>query len=278
MFESVEAIAFKHRAEPSLKTVYVEGPTDIVFYKKCLSVLKLNKVSICDIKTVDTTKLDFETFHLDHKSNRDKVIRFICEIRSKHGLTMPVGVIDADFDHVKGVCHGFEGVYATDFSCAEAYFWEREAFVEFLDRVTKNQFTKHSDIIGNSLNAIFALRLVNLEYKVEMSGTWLDKFSLKGGFLHKDYSRNIIIRSGRAKEINIGNFCDRVDTVIASIERHQIAINGHDMADLLCNIMNLGKKVKSIQDPSLLLDILYSLDCYPDIVKMPMFKALAAAF
>lgn len=275
MRENIPTIAYKYKTEPSLKTVYVEGPADLVFYRKCFSALNINTVAICDIATVDTSTLDFKSLDLDPKSNRDKVCAFIYEINSKYGLSVPLGIIDGDFDHVLQKQLHYKGVHVTDASCAEAYFWERPAFVDFFDRITKNQFSKHSNIVGGSLNSLFALRLVNREYCVEMTGNWLDKFSLENSFNYRDYVRNIIIRAERTKEISIDEFCSKIEIVIDKIPSHHVAINGHDMVDLICHLINRFNNKKSITDPSILLQMIYSLECYPEITSMPMFNRLS---
>lgn len=274
MFESVEAIMYKHTVETSLKTIYVEGPSDLIFYNKCFQSIGICNVSICDISTVCTGNLDFKIHNLDPKSNRDKVIVFINETHIKNKLKFPLGIVDSDFDHVIGNSVSSKGLYATDTSCAEAYFWDKKSFIELFDRITKGLFCKNLGNIARALNSIFALRLVNREFCVTMSGNWIDKFEPTTGFKYKEYAKNIIIRDGRAKEIDTAIFCQKIDDVLEAIKETHIAINGHDMVDLLCHLVNKGQNKNIIKDPTILLDFIYSTDCYSSIVANPMFLSL----
>jgi len=159
MHESTKSILVKHQIKTTLRTIYVEGPTDLVFYRKCLQALNVDNVRIFDISTVDLSDFPYNDHRLDFRQNRDKV-RALGFCLDRGSLKNVAGVIDADFDILNGEASISPNVYSTDVSCAEAYFWNTSAFIDFLNLVTKGKVADKISILGDALNGIFSVRLV----------------------------------------------------------------------------------------------------------------------
>lgn len=272
MQESTEAITLKHRVEPSLRTIYVEGPTDQTFYQQCLTKLNILGVHVFDISMADLTSFPFHNYGLDPRENRDKVIA-LSLLSHQNGLANLNGIIDADFDHIQYNILRFPNIFRTDGSCAEAYFWDTDGFNRFLSTTTKKKLSGKIGILADALNAMFSIRLVNRKYMIPHID-WIKYFDITTGFNHSEYIKNFIIRARKSKEIDYREYTQCVNYLISQIHAKHVAINGHDLIDLVIHVINDCNNRKCICDSDVLQSMLYSLDCYDEIVQCEMFKRL----
>lgn len=273
MQESISAVLYKHTVEAIL-SIYVEGPTDLVFFRKCLEKLKIDNICLFDVSIIDFEKFPFAENDLDYRQNRDKVIALGIRATT-NDLKNLCGIIDADFAHISGECISVRNIFSTDTSCSEAYFWGKAKFIEFISDISRGKLSPHIPIIGKALNSMFAVRLVNRKYKIQILSDWVKYVDVEAGFKHEEYCKNMINRARMARQVKWQDFSLEVETVIKSILNEHVAINGHDMMEILIHYIDLVRNKKCFHDEDCLQTVIYQLECYNEIVSSPLFGKIA---
>ena len=101
-FEIYELIA-KYRREPSLRDLYVEGPSDKHFFHLYFQQLGIPEVSIFEINQANVSPELIKTHSLQSK-NRDRVVAFALELEKNLDprASYVYCIADMDFNFVLG--------------------------------------------------------------------------------------------------------------------------------------------------------------------------------
>jgi hypothetical protein len=156
-----EVIAL-YKLEKTLTDIFVEGPSDKVFFQNYLKTQKKDR-TVIPIEIIDFTELaKKDNLGLDMKSNRNKLIVF-SEILKNISPTIKIRcIIDKDFDDYLDSISNNQ-LLRTDFSCLESYLFCKDVVEKFLDIAVGNfpiTTDKIIDELSKVLKPIFAIRLL----------------------------------------------------------------------------------------------------------------------
>jgi len=121
MRSKVKEVAARSILEPTIIDVFVEGCTDVRIYNRFFA--KDNAIKFKEISTVDV--------EVAEGGNRARLIR-LAELleREKSNLTSWKIIVDRDFDEPTPK---LTNLFYTDYSCAEAYFYEEDNLCNFFN-------------------------------------------------------------------------------------------------------------------------------------------------
>ncbi len=273
--ESIASIIAKHDVEPSLRSVYVEGPNDKDLLDKMIKHHKLHNVRAYDVDNVDLTRLNFNQWNLSPKSKRDKVTALMLELESQVEGAQIKGVIDRDYDEYSGAkSPNVRNLNLTDWSCMECYCISDQNSIDLIKKISRNLSQEKIEKTIISVSYKYDITVVNLSYKMKLIDDWTSYFN-GAVFNYKDYIRNSIIRAGLVKKINLDEIISRVDAIASCQRDIRFRINGHDLMQAFVFVLRKHKKSSSpsISCPEILRTCLYfSMNLGEAIDKWPLFK------
>ena len=120
-FRRVAELAALYELEPTLRDVFVEGPSDRGLLKAFLNSHNRRDVSVYSIDTVEIDGGDLQREQLPD-NNRSRVIYLAAALERETSVPLRSRVVciaDADLDHVRGIRRDHELLIYTDYTSLE---------------------------------------------------------------------------------------------------------------------------------------------------------------
>lgn len=161
----IEELAVLYKLHPNLRDIYVEGPTDVYFFRWFLEQTSSQSVVIYEISTVEIPVASIKQYELED-NNRDRVITLAFLLASRMGEEplQITCIADRDFDSVLNRQHNCGLLLFTDYTCIEMYSFDERCVDKFLNICTCG-FPHLPDYVlrqlSLTLQELFLIRLAN---------------------------------------------------------------------------------------------------------------------
>lgn len=170
---TLQELAVLYRLNPSLRDVYVEGPSDRAFFDYFLRSNGVDDASVREVGGLDIPARLVLDEGLD-VGNRGRVIAL--DIWSSRELGQVSACItciaDRDFETFLGRTFESHSLLLTDYACMEMYFFNAAILGKFLGLVIRD-FPKSAENlmrdIRGSLEELFVLRMANYQIRLNLS-------------------------------------------------------------------------------------------------------------
>jgi hypothetical protein len=238
----IEELITIYELEESMFDVFTEGEYDKGLIRQFLAsnCMFRAKVAVHAIDELNVTGDLVRSFGL-LPGNRAEVITLCKWIEQKmgYGFDQAVGIIDADFDHIRGTPSPSPLVVRTDYSCAEMYMFQEPVITKLFHiafskaNITASEFI---ELLTPLLNRLFVIRLVGDELALACEWPELKRFinfsEKRAAFEEAAFLRQYLGSRGKMKELpklqqGLAAWSARLP------KEGRLAINGHDMIECL---------------------------------------------
>lgn len=231
----IEELISLYSLEPTIRDVFVEGPTDQRIFRWFIdSVLTANNsIGIYAIDEVDI-RSQLVTKHGLTPGNRSEVIVLFHELEGTYKLssTQATGIIDRDLSDALPDSYIPPHVLKTDYSCLESYIFSPENLTKLTTlSFNKAQAAKIITSIGPILRRLFAIRISNQRLKTKLE--WIDFSSYikvekdKLEFRSDAFIREYFIKN--LTSVTLAEFKQDVEATLQSLPVDiKKTLNGHD--------------------------------------------------
>jgi hypothetical protein len=230
-----------YRREPSVRDVFVEGPTDKWFVECFIRATGMTNANVYEIDVVDMRTQDGACTRPDD-GNRGRLVLLAHHIAEViPGSQQATCIVDRDFDDFLDIPNDCPVLLLTDFSCIEMYLFSDEAVGRFLRSVCRLIDCPVDELLKSYacvLQALFLVRLANrrlgwcLERPQKPLSTWCACTGHELRFDIENYIDRYLAKNKRSSSKR--EFIAAVDESkkeLGSDVRRQM--NGHDFAELL---------------------------------------------
>lgn len=238
--QTIDELTAEYELEPSIRDVYVEGPTDRSVMEWFFSEVGRQRVEVREVESIEMSADLLQGLGCEN-SNRGRVIALAEALRGAlgGGSRSATCVADADFDRALRRNHSCELLLFTDYSCLEMYFFEARVLSK-LTNLAIPGFPRRAEQILSDLTPplldLFSIRLANFAlqwnmHSVEFTGHLrMDRRGLRldiGMYIHTYLAANGRLAERAAFAQAVGEGRARMD----GDPKHYI--NGHDFVRLL---------------------------------------------
>lgn len=238
---TIQELSTRYLLEPTVKDIFVEGPTDRRIFKWFVAARGFSDVQVYTIETVFV--------EVSEGGNRERLIQAAAQLEDiSQGLERNVIFIaDADSAHADKETHSERYLRLTDYACLESYF-ARKAYVERLaDLFLGRPGVYNEQNLGNVLvicKKLFAVRVC--AHSIGRCGIVYSQKDI--GFEKQSGLRfefEAVLRKTSQKNASL-NYDDLKECVEERIEKWpydaKFTMNGHDFIYLL-SVVAAGKNV-----------------------------------
>lgn len=236
----LDEIKALYSLEPSLRDLYVEGPTEVNIFRWFFEKNDRKDVHIYPIDVIEVPDSLLESANLTAHSNRNRVMLLAEELSKEFnkGKINVRCIADADYDRHLSRCRTNYILEYTDYTSTEMYFFNEKFISKFLNLVLHGFPLSPTTLLidmSRVLQRIFLMHLAN--DKLNWNMTWVDfrQYILwnqrKIKFDEERFLKSYLMRNGRVKNLKefksvIGYFEDKLHSDV----RHNI--RGHDFTYL----------------------------------------------
>ena len=277
---TLDELIARYQLEPTLRDVYVEGPSDADFLRWFLLRSELTHVVVYEIDTVYIEAADLEDARLD-VGMKGRLV-FLALVLGRHlgeGDVQATAVADRDLDELLGRLQQFPHLLYTDFSCLEMYLLAEEPLEKFLNVVAggaPHTAVELCSVFGPILIELALLRAAKMSLGWNLPALRLDRFCAVDG--HEIlFDRNALIersllhgsRAGQKERLE--NEIERLRDVAG--DNCRLVSSGHDFVGLLSWYLHRVAKVSGMRENFVHRSLLLCAE-FESIRIQPMFRAL----
>lgn len=247
-----------YELEPSLRDVFVEGPSDVSLLRWFCQEHGIRNAAIYDIDSIHIPGSLSAT-----GGARQRTITLAAQLSA--GMASPTSqatcVVDSDLDAFLSAGISYPSLLYTDFTSFEMYLFDAKVLAKFLSLVLRLHISAEVvlDQIYPILKELFLLRVANHLLKLNLQGFACDRcLSFKDGrllFDRQEYVQRYMNKNNRLNQVN------EVETVVENFRAiaegdPRFHVHGHDFLDVLeWYVRNLGtqstKDTKALVQKSL---------------------------
>lgn len=125
--KTVAELIAQYELEPTLRDLYVEGPSDKRLFEWFLKQFGCTPSSVFEISDINVDQKSLEKFGLQ-SGNRDRVIALSLEFEKMLQKDAPylLCIADSDFNFLLGCTHSSRYLLYTDYTSVDLYLWSEE--------------------------------------------------------------------------------------------------------------------------------------------------------
>lgn len=238
--KNAEELCALYDLEPTLRDVYVEGPSDANFLRWFFSEAKLPDVIVYDIETVSIPEEVLSRNRLGN-GKRDKVIglALLIEESIPNDSGQITCVVDLDLDILFGVVIKSPYLFFTDLGCMEMYALDDDILTKFLHIVAGRQPSSVNTLRQNLMDIIGKSGLMRATKKSlgwDLPSIDIDRCCVLQGdiieFNADEAIKRALLTRGKTKQAD--EYSRRLNELRATAPADQRLFgNGHELTDLL---------------------------------------------
>jgi hypothetical protein len=278
---TLDELIARYELEPQLRDVYVEGPSDLVFFDWFFHAMGLLDVSIFEIADVEVPLSVIEDHGLT-RGKRSEVIALALELQN--ALSPPRNqatcVADQDYAPVGDYPSTCEILFLTDFTSLELYFFDERVFDKFLSLFIGGFPITASDLLNRLaavLERIFAIRVANSRLGLGLE--WLsftrccETKEYQIVFDDIDFIRRYLNKGALLSELE--RFMNTVGAIHGTLgtDRRE-RIHGHDFISLLCWLIGKTRSSKRGLSDEIVRGALFTSGEVNWLMEYPLFQNL----
>jgi hypothetical protein len=285
--KTIDELIARYTLEPELRDLYVEGPTDKLFFEWFFKQFGCLSVSIFEIDCVDIQDELIERLGLQSR-NRDEVIALSIEFERSLQNDVPwlFCVADSDFDFLLGRTHNSRYLLYTDYTSIDLYFWSEDVLEKCFQLGVRRVPCDIKKLLANFaeiLQEVFLIRAAN--ESVGWNLHWIDftrccciKNNLvvfdRDEFIRRYLCSNS--RQGSTKQF-IG-VCERLRKIKVKIFKHRI--RGGDFFELVGWYISkqIGRRGNKYRDPEVIRAVIVPAVDVKLLTNEELFKKLLETY
>lgn len=249
---TLQEMLVKYRLEPSLRDVYVEGPSDRALIAWFAEAAGHSGVAVYDISIVNVPKQATESLGLPD-NNRARVMALSCLFSEAFTeRSAPICIVDRDFDAVRGVQLRNNHLLYTDFSCMEAYWLCSACFAKMFSLTLLKSSQEAEAWLKRIVPIAISVFMFRMAADACKASTALPDF-LKNIEWGKDYAhfdeQSFLAKYCQKAGIDQKEFLVQLNNIRATpVDDPRKFINGHDVVSLVRAMMVKVFKQKQFVD------------------------------
>jgi len=283
---TVDELALRYELEPTMRDVFVEGPSDQAIVRWFIDAGCTDgpSIAVFQIDEVDVPR-DLLEAHGLNVGNRSEVLGLCLELESRFGtaLTGVTGIVDSDTSPIISGDPESGFILKSDFSCVEMYLFTENCLAKMLKLAFPNIKRPAKEVIDQLspvLRECFLARAANESLGLQAKWVNLATFaSVSDGnlvFRLEDFRRHYLQSVGATKRrVEFDAEIERLRAMLVADFR--FAANGHDAIALLGLFLKGFCKKSKDGDKTCPHILVYFLTCSleaSDVEDFPMFQKL----
>lgn len=284
--KTIDELLTLYDLEPSIRDVFVEGPSDRAVIEWFLAEVQIEDVAVQEIATVDIPYEETQKHSLED-NNRGRVIAlaFALQMRAGADLTSSVACIaDTDLDTVLERTYDCPLLIFTVFTSLELYLYDPIIVGKFFRLVITN-FRRDTEKILSAftgvLTELFLIRVANQELRFGIKPLPFNKFLKINGY-SIDFDQTEYLTRYLSKGARLRAY-DRFVRLVQEYSNRlpddpRTHMHGHDFVDLLLLYVTEMKKPKKAYQRELFARSLFGVLEPRFIQNKPLFQELVNRF
>ncbi len=127
---TLSELNFIIKHHPNMANVYVEGPYDKAVVSWVVTSYGMRNVAFYTIDSIEIP--DGEVIARRAKANNRERLAYLSYLLESWSANRNICIIDADFDHVKGIHEESKTLHVTDYTCMEMYAFTEDIISKYL--------------------------------------------------------------------------------------------------------------------------------------------------
>jgi len=230
----------RYKLEPSIRDIYVEGPTDKRIFEWFISENNLNNLRVYEIDRVEIPNDEIRDI-IGCSGQKSRIIALAKFLEIKIGKTPNfIGIVDRDFDDFLNLEWNCSLLFKTDYSCVEMYYFNEKFFRKFFTfylKTTEGLWKEIYDQFSLILPELFLIRIAKEKSAKEMNLIPFENyFGINKGKIEFKYDEHIKQSLNKNNNpITQDEFIESVNSFRKNLKKDpRYQIHGHDFIEILC--------------------------------------------
>ena len=279
--KTLEELEALYSLEPTIRDVYVEGPSDKAIISWFLCMSGSTSANVYEIEVVDIPPNVLNQLALEN-NNRGRVIALamIMDMRLGNATNSVTCICDTDLDEVLVTCPSTSSLLLTDYTSLDMYTISEDAIAKLLLLAFNRRSPSGSDVLAaitEPARELFLLRLVNRALALALTPVaWHRCCTIRSGailFDHHEYTRRYLNASGKISAFTVVSaYIERVRGSLNSDIRK--SANSHDLLEILALYLHKVLRINDNITEFSLRRLLFVSASFSDLQKETMFSTL----